>query len=175
MRKLIALLTLCTLSLSFGADLYTELLKEKVRSLPTEKAVKVGKGDKKLIIFVNPDCPHCREEWKHLREHLDKLSAYVFVLYFNSWGVKNRKKASYILCSKDKGKALDEVLLGKYDRGSIPDMSCPLVQEHIKAAELLGVDSVPYNIILDNFKVVQGYNERLLEYLGIHEGEAGKN
>ncbi len=167
MRKLVVLGAFFLISVSLGADLYTELMKEKIKQIPIDKAIRVGNGDKKLITFVNPDCPHCRKEWQHLKNFKDKITMYVFVLYFNSWGVKNKKKASYILCSKDRVKALDEVLSGKYDRGEIPEKSCPLVEEHLKVADSMGINGVPYNIVLENFKVVEGYSDKLLEYLGL--------
>lgn len=171
MRVIVGMLLLLV-SISLSADLYTELMKERIKSVPLSKAIRVGEGDKRLITFVNPDCPHCRKEWAHLKNHLKELTLYVFVIYFDSWGEKNKKKASYILCSRDKVKALDEVLSGKYDRKEIPSKSCPLVEEHLKVASKLEIQGVPYNIVLGDYKVFEGFSDNLLRHLGIDEGKA---
>jgi protein disulfide-isomerase/thiol:disulfide interchange protein DsbC len=175
MRIGVASILLVLLSYAFGADLYTELLKERIKSIPLEKAIKVWEGKKRLITFINPDCPHCRKEWSHLKNFTKDITMYVFVLYFNSWGSKNRMKASYILCSEDKVKALEEVLSGKYDRQEVPKMDCPLVEEHVRVAQEFGVEGVPYNIVLSSFKVVEGYSDKLLEYLGLDGSKTGKD
>ncbi len=167
MRKTI-LLFLITATVIF-AGLYELLVKELVKQIPLDKAIQVGRGDKELIVVVNPDCPHCRAEWRKLREHLDKLKIYVFVFPFKTWGEENLRKSYYIVCSEDKAKALDEVLMGKLD-GKVPKVEkCPLVDEHLKVVELLGVSGVPYNIIPDKGKIIEGFSKNLLRELGIEE------
>ena len=155
--------------LVFGGSLYEELIKEQIKSIPLDKAIVVGKGKKELITVINPDCPHCRAEWKELRNHLDKLKIYVFLFPFKTWGEKNFKKAYYIACSKDKLKALDEVMTGKLD-GRVPDVDkCPVVDEHLKVVEKMGVNGVPYNIIPSKNKIIEGFSEDLLKELGIEK------
>ncbi len=168
MRRVFLWLTLL-LSSVFGGTLYEELIKEQIRSIPLEKAVVVGKGKKKLITVINPDCPHCRAEWKEIRKHLDKLKVYIFVFPFKAWGEENLLKSYYIVCSKDKLKALDEVLTGKLD-GSLPKVErCSLLEEHMKVVERLGVTGVPYNIIPEKNKIIEGFSRDLLEELGLKE------
>jgi protein disulfide-isomerase/thiol:disulfide interchange protein DsbC len=158
---------LLTFGLLLAGSLYEEIVKEQIKRIPLDKAVVVGKGDRKLITIINPDCPHCRAEWRELRKHLDKLRIYVFVFPFKTWGEENLLKSYYIVCSENKGKALDEVLLGKLD-GKVPKVErCPLVEEHLKVVEFLGVTGVPYNIIPDRNKIIEGFSRNLLEELGI--------
>lgn len=154
-------------ALSLGGSLYELLIKEQIKNIPLEKAIVVGEGDRKLITVINPDCPHCRAEWKKLRAHLKKLRIYVFLFPFHSWGEENVLKSHYIACSEDKLKALDDVLLGKLD-GKVPKVDkCPLVEEHLKVVRKLGVDSVPYNIIPDKNKIIEGFSANLLKELGV--------
>ncbi|HCO39447.1 MAG: DsbC family protein [Aquificota bacterium] len=153
-------------SFSFSQDLYTEFIKSQVKEIPLNKAIVVGKGKNELISFINPDCGHCRKEWKALRPHLDKVKIYVFLLPFKTFP-ESYAKSNYIACSKDKLKALDEVLSGKFDGRPPLVKDCPLVQEHIKVAEKLNVQGTPYNIILKNYKVIEGYSPALLKELGI--------
>ncbi len=166
MRRAVFLL-LITISLIFGGNLYEEFIRQQIKSIPLDKAIVVGSGNKKLITVINPDCPHCRAEWKELRNHLDKLKIYVFLFPFKSWGEKNFKKAYYIACSENREKALDDVMLGKLD-DKVPNVEeCPLVEEHLKVVEKIGVDGVPYNIIPDKNKIIEGFTKNLLKELGI--------
>ncbi|MEJ7555980.1 MAG: DsbC family protein [Aquificaceae bacterium] len=164
MRLLLTLLLL--LKLSLAQDLYTEFIRSQVREIPLNKAIVVGKGKRELITFINPDCGHCRREWQAIRPHLDKVKVYVFLLPFRSFP-ESYAKSYYIACSKDKLKALDEVLSGKFDGRPPKVKECPLVYEHIKIAEKLNVQGTPYNIILGSYKVIEGYSPALLEHLGI--------
>ncbi len=153
--------------LPFAQDLYTELLKEQISSIPLNKAVTVGKGKNTLIAFINPDCPHCRDEWSKLKAHLNKIKVHFF-LVANPKNPSNWAKASYIACSKEKYKVLDEVLTGKYDQKTPPISDCPLVYEHLKVAENLNVRAVPYNIIPKKYKIIEGNSPLLLKELGIN-------
>ena len=154
-------------SLLFGGDLYSEFVKHQIKELPLDKAIKVGKGKKELIIFVNPDCPHCRKEWSILRNYLDKLKIYAFVIYFKAWGEENRKKALYTVCSENPSKALDEVLTGKLDGKTLNAEYCERFRYHLKAAEIVGLRAVPLNIIPDEGKVIEGASEELFKILGL--------
>ncbi|MCS6998187.1 MAG: DsbC family protein [Aquificaceae bacterium] len=164
MRLLLFLLLL----LGFGTaqDLYREFIKSQVKEIPLNKAIVAGKGKRELITFINPDCGHCRKEWQALKPHMDKLKVYVFLLPFRSFP-ESYAKSNYIACSKDKLKALEEVLSGVWD-GNPPQVGeCPLVKEHTKVAEKLNIQSTPYNIVLGSYKVIEGYSPKLLEELGI--------
>lgn len=152
--------------LLWAQDLYTEYIKAQVREIPLQKALVVGKGEKQLITFINPDCGHCRKEWQALKPHLDKVKVYIFLLPFKNFP-ESEAKSRYIACSKDKLRALEEVLSGKFDGRPPQTRDCPLLQEHIKIAEKLNVQGTPYNIILGSYKVIEGYSPKLLEELGI--------
>lgn len=150
-------------------DLYWLVIEEQIKELPLDKAVKLGKGNKVIILFVNPDCPHCRREWSILRKHLDKLKIYAFVIPFKGWGEENLKKALYIVCSKNPEKAFDEVLTGKLDKKEINPPMCKKLDHHFKAAELVGLRAVPLNILPEQKKIIEGENPNLLKYLGIKD------
>ena len=151
---------------AFGGDLYSEFVREQVKEIPLSKAIVVGNGNNKLITFINPDCPHCRKEWEELKPHLNRLRIYIFLFPFKT-APESYPKAFYIACSKNKLKALDEVLSGKLDGNPPKVKECPLVYEHINIAQKLGVRSTPYNIVLKNYKIIEGYNPELLKLLGV--------
>ncbi len=161
---------LLLLSLTFGVEEVEKLLvREILKEIPLKKAIVYGKGKKELIVFVNPDCPHCRAEWKKLRKHKKELKIYAFVLPFKRWGEKNLKKAYLIVCSKDKAKKLDEVLMGLYDNRSFKVRRCPLLKEHIEVAKKVGVDGVPFNILPKELVIIRGNSKRLFKILRIKE------
>ena len=159
-------LALFLLQLSYAQDLYSEFIKSKVKEIPLNKAVVVGKGKRELITFINPDCGHCRKEWQAIKPHLNKLKVYVFLLPSRSFP-ESRAKSDYIACSKDKLKAIDEVLSGMWDGNPPKVKECPLVDEHIKVAQNLNIQGTPYNIIMEGYKVIEGYTPRLLKELGL--------
>lgn len=148
-------------------DLYWIAVEQQVKQLPLNEAIELGKGENVLIVFVNPDCPHCRSEWKILREHLDKLKIYAFVIPFKSWGEENLKKSLYIVCSSNPEKAFDEALTGKLDGKEINPPHCERINAHYKAAEIVGLKAVPLNILPQQKKVIEGESPYLFKYLGI--------
>jgi len=160
------LLFFALISVVFSQDLYSEFVKEQVRQIPLNKAIVFGKGKVELITFVNPDCMHCRKEWQELKKYPDRLKVYVFLLPFPSFP-ESRAKSDYIVCSKNKIKALDEVLSGKMDGKPLNVPKCPLVDEHLEIAKALNINATPYNIILRDYRIIEGYNPRMLEVMGI--------
>ncbi|WP_448588237.1 DsbC family protein [Thermocrinis sp.] len=164
MKVLLTFLAL--LSTLFAQDLYKEFIKEQVKQIPLGKALVFGRGQAKLITFMNPDCGHCRKEWEELKRHPDKVKVYIFLLPLRGHQ-ESRAKSDYIACSKDRIKALDEVFSGKLDGRVLQVPACPIVDEHIKVAESLNVSAVPYNIILKDYKVIEGYNPQLLQMMGV--------
>ena len=164
MKALLSLLVL--FGFLFAQDLYQEFVKEQVRQIPLKKAIVFGKGKAELITFMNPDCGHCRREWQELKKVPDKVKVYIFLIPFRGHE-ESRAKADYIACSKEPIKALDEVFSGKFDGRPPKVPRCPLVDEHIGLAESLNVGGTPYNIILKDYKVIEGYNPELLKIMGV--------
>jgi thiol:disulfide interchange protein DsbC len=120
------------------------------------------------IRVLTPSDIFCRREWQELKKVPDKVKVYIFLIPFRGHE-ENRAKADYIACSRDPIKALDEVFSGKFD-GKPPKVPrCPLVDEHIRLAESLNVGGTPYNIILKDYKVIEGYNPELLKIMGVRK------
>ncbi|ADC88838.1 hypothetical protein Thal_0203 [Thermocrinis albus DSM 14484] len=147
-----------------GEDIEKEFLKEQIKSVPLNKAVIVGKGKERVLVFMNPDCPHCRKEWQELKGCLHKLRLYVFLVPFPRFP-ESYQKSAYVVCSKNHLRALDEVLSGKWDQRPLPVKSCPLLKEHERIAKEMGVSAVPYNILLRDYTVVSGYSPDLRKKL----------
>jgi thiol:disulfide interchange protein DsbC len=137
---------------SLTAARHAEITRVEFSKLPLEKAVKFGKGTRKLAVFDDPDCPYCRKLHPELQQ-LQGVEVYVFLFPLPSHP-KAYDKSKAIWCSKDKAKALDEAMQGKEVKAPACDASA--VDDSIKLAKDLGVQSTP-TLILDSNERVSGY------------------
>ena len=137
----------------------------KAKDLPLDKAVKTGNGKHVVIEFTDPDCPYCREAAKFFESRTD-VTKYTFFTPLQMHP-DARNKVRYILCQKDRTKALDEVMKGKIDgqkyetcaNAAIDD----LIKSHESATAKMGISSTPYFII--DGKVIPGANILEIEKL----------
>lgn len=113
-----------------------------VKDLPLEKAVKIGNGKNIIIEFTDPDCPYCRKASEFLKKQKD-LTRYIFFAPFAH--PQAITKIHYILNSKDKGAAYEEMMGGKPapQNAVYSDSVKSLAQEHIAQARKVGVQGTP--------------------------------
>jgi thiol:disulfide interchange protein DsbC len=137
----------------------------KIKDLPLDKAVKIGKGKNRVIEITDPDCPYCRKAAEFFAGRKD-VTKYVF-LYPLDMHQQAEPKIRYILCAKDKAKAYEQAMTGKLD-----DMKfkvCKdahvdtLLKAHKEVASQLGVTGTPFFII--NGQPVVGADVPLIEKL----------
>ncbi|MBI5178167.1 MAG: DsbC family protein [Nitrospinae bacterium] len=136
-----------------------KVLPALLKSLPLDKAVKIGQGKKTDITVIevsDPDCGFCRQahEWFDANTALTKgVTRYVFFLPLHP---DAPAKSKLILCSKDRAKAYGEVYGGKRDAdfktlpaGCDEKTAEALLQEHLAAARKLNVRGTPNFFIRD--------------------------
>jgi len=134
------------------------IISEKVKSIPLDKAIKVGKGRHTVIEFTDPDCPYSRRAAEFFRKRTD-VTEYVFFLPLPMHR-DAENKVRYIICSENRGKAYEDVMGGKLDnkryevckRQDVED----LLKLHKALSKKIGVDGTPFFII--NNRVVNGAN-----------------
>ncbi len=147
-----------------------ELMSARAKDLPLEKAVRIGKGKKQIIEFTDPDCPFCRKADEYLKGRQD-VTRYVFLLPIKQLHPDAEKKARYILCQKEPGKALEEVMGGKIDGKPYEVCDSKKVEEHIQAFADIGrtmnIKGTPMLIV--NGHTVRGANIALTEQF-LNEG-----
>lgn len=144
----------------FGKDLKSrtaerrgQLAAKVVKTLPLEKAVKVGDGKKVVIEFTDPDCPYCRKASEYFTKRSD-VTRYVF---FAPIAHPNAiTKVEYILGSENPAQAYDAMMLGE----EIPKNAKPatpaikaLAQEHLELARKVGIQGTP-TFFFDSEQVV---------------------
>ncbi len=124
-------------------------------SLPLERSIKLvkGKGERRIAVFSDPDCPYCRELERELAD-IDNLTVHLFMLpladlHPNAVGIARR-----IWCSPDPARAWQAYML----EGVAPaaDASCPTpLAEVAELAVSLGINGTPA-IVLPNGRIVPG-------------------
>jgi len=135
-----------------------------VKSLPLDKAVKVGDGKKVVIEFTDPDCPYCRKASEYFTKRTD-VTRYVFFAPLAHPAAIT--KVEYILGAQNKAEAYDAMMLGQ----EIPASAKPasdaikaLAQEHLAMARKVGIQGTPTFFINDQ-QVVGGDAKRFDELL----------
>jgi thiol:disulfide interchange protein DsbC len=87
-------------------------------SLPLANALKTvkGKGERKLVVFSDVDCPYCRKFEAEL-EKVDNITVYTFLYPIEGLHPKAVQASKQIWCAPDRNKAWDDYIT----RGSVPN------------------------------------------------------
>jgi len=86
-------------------------------TLPLKDALKTvkGKGERKLVVFSDVDCPYCRKFEAELAK-VDNITVYTFLYPIEGLHPKAVQTSKQIWCAPDRNKAWDEYIT----RGTIP-------------------------------------------------------
>lgn len=97
----------------------------KFDELPLGKAIKRihGKGERKMAIFSDPDCPYCQALETDLQK-VNNVTIYTFPFPIASLHPDANLHTTEILCSTDPAKAWDDYLLHKTLPGNARDSHC---------------------------------------------------
>jgi len=140
-----------------------EIITQKVKEIPLEKALRIGNGKNQVIEFSDPDCSHCRRASGFFSER-ENVTRYVF---FFPLSPQSEKKIRHILCSGDRPMAYKEAYAGKLDDTTFDVCKDEKVEEllkaHRKTADLLGIEGTPFFVV--NGKVVAGADLQRIEKL----------
>ncbi len=135
-----------------GKNLTAERLERraaaKIKSLPLDKAIKIGSGKNIVIEFTDLDCPFCRKAEGFFKDRRD-VTRYVFLFPLQQIHPKSVGKSLEVLCKKgeDRTKAYREAMVGSLD--SREPVSCgdheasALLEEYVKLGNELGVRGTP--------------------------------
>lgn len=137
---------------------------ELVKSLPLDKAVKIGEGKKVVIEFTDPDCPYCRKASEYFTKRTD-VTRYVFFAPLAHPAAIT--KIEYILGAANKAEAYDAMMVGQ----EIPTSAKPateavkaLAQEHLAMARKVGVQGTP-TFFVKGQQVIGADSQKLDELL----------
>ncbi len=87
-------------------------------TLPLANALKTvkGKGERKLVVFSDVDCPYCRKFEAELAQ-VDNITVYTFLYPIEGLHPKAVQISKQIWCAPDRNKAWDDYIT----RGSVPN------------------------------------------------------
>lgn len=136
-------------------------------ALPLENSImfRQGKGERKLAVFSDPDCPFC----KRLEEQLallDNVTIHLFPFPLDSLHPRARSKSISIWCSENRQQAWREAVSTGRD---FVEANCENpISSNIALAGKLGISGTPTLISMDG-RVASGAMraERISEWLNI--------
>lgn len=141
------------------------IMEAKLREIPLDQAVRVGKGKHTVIEFTDPDCAFCRKAAEHLKGK--DVTRYVFMRPLAQLHPKAAEKSIFILSSVDPERTYHDVMAGKYDKEDLSKTGSQAASErladHGRIAEKMGVQGTPTFWI--NGKMVAGANLRMIDAL----------
>lgn len=122
-------------------------------SLPLSNALKTvkGKGERKLAVFSDVDCPYCRKFEEELKR-VDNITVYTFLYPIEGLHPKAVQMSKQIWCAPDRNKAWDNYI----SNGSVPnnDGKCANpVDETIALGQRLKVSGTPTLIFANGQRV----------------------
>ncbi len=108
----------------------------------------LGKGKKKVVIFVDPRCPHCHSV---LNQAALLTNQYTFeILAIPVLGPDSERQVRQLGCAENKKAALNALLSGRISTIAQQD-NCDLepIQRTLVTAQILGIQGVPFIIAHD--------------------------
>lgn len=126
-----------------------------LNQLPLNNALKMvkGKGERKLVVFSDADCPFCRKFEEELKK-VDNITVYTFLFPIEGLHPKAVQISRQIWCAPDKNKAWDDYM----SSGKIPanEGKCANpINENMALGNKLNINGTP-TIILANGQRIPG-------------------
>lgn len=135
-------------------------------TLPLRDAIKFGKGERRLAVFSDPDCPFCRQLEGEL-EKLEDVTVYVFPYPIASLHPSATRVAQSIWCAPNKAKAWRDYLLRKVSPPQI-SAGCDIsaIPRNVALADQLSINATP-TLIAGDGRMASGASkaEQILAWL----------
>lgn len=113
-----------------------------METIPLADAIKTvkGKGERRLFVFSDPDCPYCKRLEGELSK-LDNVTIYTFMMPLDGLHPDARAKSNAVWCSSDRQKAWTELVLFGINPKSA---SCDTpVARNVALGQNLGINGTP--------------------------------
>lgn len=122
-------------------------------TLPLQDALKTvkGKGERRLVLFSDVDCPYCRKFEEELAK-VDNITVYTFLYPVEGLHPKAVQASKRIWCAPDRNKAWDDYIA----RGTVPsnDGKCANpVDATIALGQRLRINGTPTLIFANGVRV----------------------
>ena len=132
-----------------------ELNKVKFSELPLKDAIKEvrGKGQRKLVVFSDPDCPYCKKLEQYL-PRLDNVTIYTFPFPLEGLHPDAPQKAKSIWCSAKRQSAWHDYLVSNKQPTANTDCANP-IDRNIQLGQKLGINGTP-TLVAEDGRVMPG-------------------
>jgi thiol:disulfide interchange protein DsbC len=148
----------------------TEERKRKLAVIPFDelpldlafKKVK-GKGERKLAVFSDPDCPFCKRIEGDLAK-LDNVTIYMFLFPIDALHPQATDRAKRIWCSPDKAKAWDDYLSKGIAPTASPTCENP-VNKLVEFGTKHGINATPTLVFANGDRVPGAISASQIEKL----------
>lgn len=123
-------------------------------ALPVKDAIVTtkGSGARKLAVFIDPDCPYCRQ-FENTLAKLTDVTVYTFLFPLEALHPDAKRKSVGVWCAADRAKAWDDLMLrGMESRKACDDTP---IDRNLKLAESLGINGTP-TLVFPNGQVLPG-------------------
>lgn len=116
--------------------------------LPFKDAVKVvhGKGERKIAVFSDPNCPYCHRLEETLQK-VDNVTVYTFLYPILSDDSVAKSKS--IWCSKDRGKAWEDWMLLRSAPTASGNCDVTALESNLKRGQEMNVSGTPTVFLAD--------------------------
>jgi thiol:disulfide interchange protein DsbC len=133
--------------------------------LPLDLAFKrvKGKGERKMAVFSDPDCPFCRRIEGDLAK-LDNVTIYMFLFPIDGLHPQASDKAKRIWCSADKAKAWDDYLNKGIAPTAAPTCDNP-VDKLVEFGSRRGINATPTLVFANGERVPGAISAAQIEKL----------
>lgn len=134
--------------------------------LPLNDAIQFGKGEKRLAVFSDPDCPFCRQLEGEL-EKLDDVAVYVFPYPIASLHPSAARTSQAIWCSPNRTKAWRDYLMRKVAPPPAPSgCDATAIARNVALAERLSITATP-TLISGDGRIASGASkaEQILAWI----------
>lgn len=132
-----------------------ELNKVNFSELPLKDAIKEvrGNGQRKLVVFSDPDCPFCKKLERELPQ-LDNVTIYTFPLPLEGLHPDAPRKAKSIWCSDKRQAAWHDYLVSDKQPTANTDCANP-IDRNIQLGQKLGINGTP-TLVAEDGRVMPG-------------------
>ncbi|MEW6343106.1 MAG: DsbC family protein [Pseudomonadota bacterium] len=129
-----------------------ELSKVDFSTLPIQDAIKVvrGNGRKKIAVFSDPNCPHCRH-FEATLQGLENVTVYTFL--FPILGPDSKDMAKAIWCSSDHAAAWENWMLD-HRTPAATDCDVDVLDRNIALATKLHIRGTPTAVLESGRRIV---------------------
>ena len=135
--------------------------KLKFNDLPLNLAIKVGNGNKKIAVFLDPDCPYCKKYEELISKNIKHLTVYYFMLPL-AMHPQALPHSQQIMCANNPAQVIKTIMIDNQEVTIKPSQKCnseasQKINQISNLAGTLGINGTPLSITENNV-VINGYD-----------------